>query len=573
MTPAAIAAPAAQPPTARSRLDEVVTRLREHAGAWARAPLPEKAALARALLAGTERTAEAMVRAACAAKGLRLDTPAAGDEWLAGVYPVLRMLRQLAESLDALARRGNTPLGRVGETDDGRVTASVFPAARLDHLLFPLVRAEVHFTEGVRRQDVDERRGRFHKAPDHAGRICLVLGAGNVNAIAPADVATKLFVEGKACVLKMNPVNAYAGPILEDALAPAIARGVLAVVYGGKDEGTYLAHHPGVDEVHLTGSNATHDALVWGPPGPEREARLARRAPLLTKEITSELGDISPVLVVPGPWDDRTLAFQAESVAGMVTQNGAFNCAAARVLVLPRGWRLRDRFLDLVERAFRATPARRGWYPGAAERLARMVDGRAAVRVVPGAEGTAPWTLVTGLDPAGQDRAFTDEAFCSVLFETQVGSADPVEFLDAATRFANEALWGTLCAAILAPPRVVADPGTGAALRRAVRRLRYGTVAVNAFAAYAFAFGTTPWGGFPGQPLHDVRSGRGFVHNTRMLEGVEKTVISHPAFHPVKPPYFPSHRTLHRLGPPMIALEGRRDLRALPAVLLAALQG
>jgi aldehyde dehydrogenase (NAD(P)+) len=563
----------APPPTDRGRLDEAVARVREGARAWAATPAREKAALARAMLAGATRTAARLARAGCEAKGLPLDTPAAGDEWVGGVYPILRVLRQLAESLEDLARGGNTPLGPFGETADGRTTARVFPASPMDSLLFPFVRGEVHFLEGVGPREVDETRGRFHKRPGHDGRVCLVLGAGNVNSIPPADVATKLFVEGKVCVLKMNPVNAYAGPIIEDAFADAIRRGFLAVVYGGREEGEYLAHHPGVDELHLTGSNATHDAIVWGPPGPEREARMARGEPLLAKEITSELGDVSPVLVAPGPWDDRTLAFQAESAAGMVTQNGSFNCLAARVLVLPRGWRLRERFLALLERALGATPPRRPWYPGASERLARMVEGRATVRVVAGQQGTAPWTLVTGLDPEARDRAFTTEAFCSVLVETQVGSEDPVEFLDAAVSFANERLWGSLGAAILAPGRVVDDPVTGGALRRAVRRLRYGTVAVNGFTGYGFAFGTTTWGGFPGQPLRDARSGRGFVHNTRMLEGVEKSVIWHPPTHPIKPPYFPSHRTLHRLGPPLIALEGRRDLLALPGLFAAALRG
>ncbi|HEX9242585.1 MAG TPA: aldehyde dehydrogenase family protein [Anaeromyxobacter sp.] len=574
MTPAAAANPSEAPPaTDRRRLDEAVARVREAARGWALAPLPEKAALARDLLAGAGRNAERMVRAACAAKGLAFDTPPAGDEWLAGVYPAVRLLRQLAESLDALAARGTTPLGAFGETDDGRTTARVFPASRLDPLLFPFVRGEVHFLAGVGRREVDETRGAFHRRPSHDGRVCLVLGAGNVNSIAPMDVATKLFIEGKACVLKMNPVNAYAGPILEDAFAPAIRRGALTIVYGGRDEGDYLAHHPGIDEVHLTGSNATHDAIVWGPPGPEREARKARREPLLEKPITSELGDISPVLVAPGPWDERTLAFQAEGVAGAMAQNGSFNCLAARVLVLPRGWRHRERFLALVERALGATPPRPAWYPGALDRLARLVEGRAEVRRVTGAEGTAPWTLVTGLDPAVADRAFTTEFFCPALVETEVGSDDPVEFLDAAVAFANERVWGTLGAAILAPAPVVSDPVTGAAVRRAVRRLHYGTVAVNCFTGYGYALASMPWGGFPGQPLDDVKSGRGFVHNSRMLEGVEKSVIWHPATHPLKPPYFPSHRTTHRMGPPLVRLEARRDLLALGPLVAAALRG
>jgi aldehyde dehydrogenase (NAD(P)+) len=563
-------APTASEP---GRLDEAIARVREGAPRWARATPAERIALARSMLAGLHRLAPRLAREGCAAKGLALDEPAAGDEWLAAAYIPLRALRQLAGSLDALARTGNTPAGRMGSTGDGRVSERVFPSSLLDAALFPGVRAEVHYLAGVSAEDARARRARFHKAPDHAGRVCLVLGAGNVNAIPILDVATKIFNEGKACVLKVNPVNAYVGPILEEAFAEAMARGILAVVYGGREEGGYLAHHPGVDEVHLTGSNETHDAVVWGPPGPERAARMARNEPLLRKEITSELGDVSPVLVVPGRWDDRTLAFQAESVAGMVTQNGSFNCLAARMVILPRGWRLRERFLDQLARFLFAAPARRGWYPGAAERLAAFVAGRSGVRRSAAPDGTLPWTLVTGLDPGADDPAFTNETFCPVLVETSVASEDPLEYLEAAVTFANERLPGTLSAQLVAPGATLADPVTAAALRRAVRRLEYGSVGVNCSGAYCFGFGTTPWGGFPGQPLHDPRSGRGFVHNTWMLDGIEKTVAWAPALQPLKPVYFPTHRTLHRLGPLMVSLEGGRDWSTLPGVVWAGLRG
>ena len=48
------------------------------------------------------------------------------------------------------------------------------------------------------------------------------------------------------------------------------------MVYGGAQEGAYLARHRDVDEVHLTGSDETFDQIVWGPPGPEREAERRR---------------------------------------------------------------------------------------------------------------------------------------------------------------------------------------------------------------------------------------------------------------------------------------------------------
>jgi len=435
-------------------------------------------------------------------------------------------------------------------------------------MLFMGVRAEAQMQEGVDEPRLHESRARFYKSPDHAGKVCLVLGAGNINSIPPTDVIYKLFNEGKVCVLKMNPVNAYLGPIIEEAFAAAIGQGLLAIVHGGAAEGSYLAYHPAVDEVHVTGSDRTHDALVWGPPGPERAERMARNRPLLAKEITSELGCVSPVLVVPGPWDAGTLRAQAENVAGAVTHNASFNCNAAKLLVLPRGWSRRDAFLAGVEHFMALAPARLAWYPGARERYRVLTEGRDDVRRVGQGEGALPWTIVAGLDPAAADPAFTTEPFCSMLSETSIGSEDPLEFLARAVDFVNERVWGTLSAHVVVHPRTLADPTLSRAVEQAIRRLRYGTVAVNVWAGYGFGFGTTPWGAYPGSTLTDIQSGRGFVHNTLMLEQVEKVVIRHPARTFPKPPYFPSHRTAHRLGRALVEMEAR-GWRAMPAVLAA----
>jgi aldehyde dehydrogenase (NAD(P)+) len=558
-------------PTERRRLDEELARLREGAATWARRPLAARVALARAMLRGAARVAARSVAAACAAKDLAPGTPPEGEEWISSPYVTHRILRQTVRSLVTLERNGNTAIGRLGETADGRLTARVFPASRLDALLFMGIAGDVHMEEGVDEPELHRSRARFYKERDHDGRVCLVLGAGNVNSIPAADVVTKMFVEGKVCLLKMNPVNAYMGPLLEEAFADAIAAGFLAIVHGGAEEGEYLARHASVDEVHVTGSDKTHDAIVWGPPGPERAERMARGRPLLEKPITSELGNVTPILVVPGAWSDRELSYQADSVAGMVTLNASFNCIAGKVLVTPRGWRMRDRFLALVMEKMGSTPSRRPWYPGAEARYAALTAGRSDVKRCGGGDGTLPWTLVAGLDPGDPDeKAYSTEAFCSVLFETQVGSADATEFLDAAVRFANERLWGTLAAALVACRRTLSDATTRAAVERAVLDLRYGSVSVNVWPGLAYASGTGPWGAYPGAPLNDVRSGRGFVHNTRMLERVEKLVVRGPPWSPIKLPYFPTHRTAHVLARRLAELEVDGSWAKLPRIAAAA---
>ncbi|BDG06952.1 aldehyde dehydrogenase family protein [Anaeromyxobacter paludicola] len=551
-------------------LEAALARVRAGAPALARLPLADKARLARRLREGMARVAGPSALAASRAKGTPPGSPLEGEEWISGPFVTLRLLRQVEESLEALARGGSTPLGPGRRLEDGRWEVDVFPETWRDRLLFPGLRAAVRLLPGA----TPEQRARFHRAPDHGGKVCLILGAGNINSIPTTDVVTKMFNEGKACLLKLSPVNAYLEPFIQEGFAEAIRAGFLAVVQGGAAEGSFLAHHPEVDELHVTGSDRTHDLLVWGPPGPDRIDRLARGEPLLRKEITSELGNVSPVIVVPGPYSDRELAWQAESIAGMVTHNASFNCNAAKLLVTPRGWSRRDELLDRVYGFLEATPARAAWYPGAEQRYEHLAAGRARARRTPGAPGALPWTLIPGLDAEDRgERAFRTEPFCAILSETPLGSDDPIRFLEAATRFCNERLWGTLNAGLVVHPAVEADPEASRALEAAIDRLRYGTVTVNVWPGFSFALGSTPWGAYPGAPLDDIQSGRGFVHDSRMLEGVEKCVVRAPLRGLVKPPYFPSHRTLGRLGPRLAALEAARGWAALPGVVAAGVRG
>jgi hypothetical protein len=561
-------------PTSQSELDLVVVRLKDGASKFVRLSLEDRIRLANAMQAGYLRVARASVEAACAAKGIPLGSPLEGEEWTLGPWFVVRHLRLIRESLQAIQTTGNTRVGKLGRTADQRLTVQVFPAGAIDGLLFQKVRVDVHLEPGVTEEAMENGQARFYKRPDHNGRVVLVLGGGNVNGIPSMDVLTKMFNEGKVCILKMNPVNAYLGPFLEEAFEEAIRQNFLAVVYGGSEEGAYLAKHPAVDEVHLTGSDRTFDAIVWGPPGPEQESRKAGGTPLLDKPVTAELGNVSPVIVVPGPYTDKQLQYQAEDVAAGLTFNAAFDCNANKVLILPKGWSQRDAFLAGLERALAKAVPRKAYYPGARDRW-QLYSGnrRSTARYGAESEDVLPWTLVRDLDSTDrQERAFSSESFCPVLFETQIGSADPVEFLDKAVAFANERLWGTLSAGLVVHPKTMKDPVLAGSVERAVVQLRYGAVCLNAWAGYLFAFVTPPWGAHPSSTLADIQSGRGWVHNTPMLEAIEKAVLRHPLTAMPKPTYFPTHRSAHKLMPRMTELEENANWKKVPGVLAAAMR-
>ncbi len=567
---------AVPPPTPASTLDAVIQRVKEGSRGWVKRGLPERIAVLEALRRAFAAIAEPSVRAACEAKGIDPDSPLAGEEWLAGPLVVLRNLRLLVDALKDIQRHGVPviPASRLRTLEDGRLAARIYPKDALDGMLLPRNVGEVYFQPGVTAANLRQHQASFYREP-HAGRVCAVLGGGNVNSIPPADCLYKLFVEGTACVLKMNPVNAYLGPFLEQAFAPLSALGVFAVVYGGSDEGAALVSHPAVDEVHVTGSDRTHDALVWGPPGPEAEARRARDEPLLTKPFTSELGNISPVVVVPGPYSDGELRFQADNIAGMVANNASFNCNSAKLLVQPKGWGRRGQVLDGVQGSLGRAAVRRAYYPGAEQRWREFTQGRPHLRQVgtPG-EGELPYALIADVDPAqAEDRVFRQEPWCTVLSETGLpGTDDPVAFLEQVVPFLNTQVWGTLNATLIVHPKTLADPAASAAVERAIRELRYGTVAVNTWPAAGYALVSLPWGGHPSSHRRDIQSGLGWVHNTSMLESIEKAVLRAPLTNLPAPPWVPGHRGTLELAKRLVAFELDPSWLKVPGIAAAALR-
>ncbi len=560
--------------TPRAELDAAVTTVREKAREFARLAVGEKIRLLRDTIPRVVAASDEWIAAACRAKGLDPDRPTSGEEWLAGPITTIRNLRLLVESLSAIAEKGKPPLRSVRTRSDGRVEVEVFPTSGTDKAMFAGFSTRVVMQKGMSEREVVERQASFYSRKDPEGGVSLVLGAGNVASIPPMDVFYKMFVDGNVCVLKMNPVNEYLGPVFEKALAPMIARGYLRITYGGGDAGKYLVEHAGVDDIHITGSDRTHDLIVWGPPGEERDRRKAANDPLLKKTITSELGNVSPVAIVPADYSDDELWFQARSVASMVANNGSFNCNAAKLLITSEKWKQRDEFRRLVAKALAAAPLRKAYYPGARERYQELTGGRSVEKIGNPGEGELPWTLIFGVDArAGEEKLFQVEPFCGILSETALAESDPEGFVGAAVKFMNERMWGTLNACLVVHPKHEHDPQVGAALQRGVDALEYGTVAINHWPALGYGFVSPPWGGHPSSTLQDIQSGIGWVHNTYLLEGIEKSVVRGPLTVNPKPAWFVDNKKTHVLGRKMVGFEASPSWLKVPGLAMTALGG
>jgi len=399
-------------PTEQSKIDEAVAALKERAVEFARLAPMAKAQLVRECIPRLLAAAPAWV-----VDGARVRGADPSEEWLAGPTATLRMFRLLAQSLDQIAQAGKPALGRgARRRADGRLEISLFPGSTLDGLMYGGFTGYVLMADGIDERLAREHQAEFYARKDPDGGVSLVLGAGNASSIPPMDVATKMFIEGFVCILKMNPVNEWVGPHLERALAPLIDRGYLRIVYGGAEVGSYLCYHPLVDDVHITGSDRTHDTIVWGAPGVERERRMAANDPVLKKPISSELGNVSPVAIVPYAYSDAELWFQARNVVTMVFNNASFNCNAAKMLVTATGWPQRDKFLDMVAQALTQAPTRKAYYPGAFERYERLLGGHPNVeRFGQGTAERLQWALVRGVDSSTDDPLFRTEPFCGIV--------------------------------------------------------------------------------------------------------------------------------------------------------------
>lgn len=534
---------------------------------WGAASFGEQADTLEACLDATARVAHAWVRAGHAAKGLPADH---AEEWFTGPVPVIRGLRLWAASLRRL-HEGRSPVqrDRCERTPDGRVAVRTFPTDAYDAALFrgfaTVQRMQPDWTE----DDVLSSAGASARA--RRGGLCAVLGAGNVSSIPALDALTKCVNEQVPAVVKLSPVNDWVAPFLEEGLAPLIERGALAFVRGGPEVGARLVAHPEVTEVHVTGSDATHDRLVWGTADPE--ARGER--PVLDEPVTSELGNVTPVAVVPGDYTEPELDFLAHQVVAMVTNNASFNCVAAKVLVLAEGWHQKEAFLRRLESGLRRVPTRAAYYPGARERFESLVEGRTDVeRIGRETEERLPWTLIRGLDASDPtEPLFRTEPFCPVLSLVELDVPDAVAFIVSAEEFMDERLWGTLGATWFVSGEQEKLRPVSDALEGAIARQRYGTVAVNHWPALAFGWVSPAWGGHPSSGPENIQSGRGWVHNTYLLEGVEKTVLRGPMPVFPKPVWFADHRHAHDVGRRMVSFERRPRWLELPGLVFPALLG
>ncbi len=568
----------------RPECDQALRELDAAKHRWAQTGVPERIAILEAVKDNLMSVAQGWAETAARKKQLPAGSPLAGEEWLSGPYALMGACNDYLRTLSQLSGKAFLAGLPARTLPNGQLALKVMPHSLWDRLLLSGVRAEVWMQPGIDKTNLARHAATAYDAPPEArrGKVALVLGAGNIAAIPPLDCFQKLFIENQVVLLKMNPVNDYLADYLEAALRPLIERDALRIVRGDGAVGAYLAEHPLVETIHMTGSAATHDAIVWGTgaEGAANKAAGRRRNP---RPITSELGSVSPTIVVPGPWSDADIRFQAENIATQKLHNSGFNCIACQVLILPVDWAAGAKLVEEVAHVMARAGGRLPYYPGARERLAGF-EQQAPVIARFDRGDAAPPLPVIDLDRNDASPACQTEVFAPALGIKHLPAPSPEAYLRAAIAWANDRLYGTLGANILIHPATIRQIGRHK-VEEIIAAFHYGCIAINGWSGLGFLLTAAPWGGFAGATLENVQSGLGTVHNAFMLEATERTVVEAP-WTPFprnllsgrmtllpRPPWFITNRRQATLGRLLTAFQYRPGWLKLPRIFINALLG
>ena len=463
-------------------------------------------------------------------------TPAEGEEWLGGPFASVLATQYY---IDTLQSNDDLSLKFYNKEDN---SYKVFPNKFIEKLTIPFIDAKVYFNKSMSFDDINKFRG-FSKRYDIDPSITLVLGAGNYSSIPYLDVLYHLITRRSVILLKLNPVNDYLKPVFEKVFQNFIERGYLIVSTGNLNESKYMANHPGISHIHLTGSDKTFEDIVYGRQLNDNERKLKSLPKLNTKKITSELGNVTPFIIHPGNWTTSDIKYQARKIVTGKLNNNGFNCIAAQVVVLPDGWGQTDTLIKYIKFYMNKAKDRNAYYPESIERLNKLEKDKSYERV----NNLSCVTPHLTREIKAYNKYELDEVWSSALYFKRIEYSSPEDYSSRAINYCNKELWGNLGVSI-----IMKDHNrklNSHILKNYIENLNYGTVVINEWAAIGYIIPQLPWGGFPGNKDNDIQSGQSIVHNSMLFEsplkGVVQTKFRISRF--IDPPWFITNRKARRL--------------------------
>ena len=463
-------------------------------------------------------------------------TPAEGEEWLGGPFASVLATQYYIKSLT------NDDDLDEGNFNNSENSFKVFPNNFIERITFPFINAKVYFNKSMSFEDINKFRG-FSKRYDIEPSITLVLGAGNFSSIPYLDVLYHLITRRSVILLKLNPVNDYLKPVFEKVFKNFIERGYIIVTNGNINESKYMATHPGINHIHLTGSDKTYEDIVYGRELTGNERSIKTVPKVNSKPITSELGNVTPIIIHPGKWSTSDIKYQARKIVTGKLNNNGFNCIAAQVVVLPDGWGHTETLIKYVKYYMNKAKDRKAYYPDSIERLTKLEKDKSYERV----NSLSCTTPHLTREIKAYNKYELDEVWSSTIYFRKIAYSNAEDYVKKSIDYCNNELWGNLGVSVIIKNHN--NKFNKHITNSYIENLKYGTIAINEWAAIGYIIPQLPWGGFPGNKDNDIQSGQSVVHNSMLFESPLKGIVETKfrISRLIDPPWFITNRKSRRL--------------------------
>ena len=463
-------------------------------------------------------------------------TPAEGEEWLGGPFASVLATQYYIKSLindDDLVEEN---------FNNSENSYKVFPNNFIERITFPFINAKVYFNKSMSFEDINKFRG-FSKRYDIEPSITLVLGAGNFSSIPYLDVLYHLITRRSVILLKLNPVNDYLKPVFEKVFKNFIERGYIIVTNGNINESKYMATHPGINHIHLTGSDKTYEDIVYGRELTGNERSIKTVPKVNSKPITSELGNVTPIIIHPGKWSTSDIKYQARKIVTGKLNNNGFNCIAAQVVVLPDGWGHTETLIKYVKYYMNKAKDRKAYYPDSIERLTKLEKDKSYERV----NSLSCTTPHLTREIKAYNKYELDEVWSSTIYFRKIAYSNAEDYVKKSIDYCNNELWGNLGVSVIIKDHN--NKFNKHITNSYIEHLNYGTIAINEWAAIGYIIPQLPWGGYPGNKDNDIQSGQSVVHNSMLFESPLKGIVETKfrISRLIDPPWFITNRKSRRL--------------------------
>ena len=282
--------------------------------------------------------------------------------------------------------------------------------------------------------------------------------------------------------------------------------------------------------------------------------------------MTSELGCITPWIVVPTKYTRKQLVHHVQILMSGVHSNASSNCLSPKVVIFDENWDQKDEFIDCLREEWQSAVLPVAYYPGSRKRWSdyreryptavewdsKTGEGTKERHLTPpmlnAANGDKEATLLPllcvdvevdltspeGRKAAKQEYAFQYEPFCPVLtFATVRNTNNLQEYMESAVTLCNDYVYGSLSCSMSVPDTLKDEMS----VQTAIADLKYGSIGVNTFTGFCYQYG---WGGHTSQEcLECVESGLGRINNYLFVPHLEKVVVraafvwsTHPKYNP-----------------------------------------